>query len=219
MVKHKVGVLALQGGFASHAAVLASLGCDVSEVRTESELASCEGLVLPGGESTVLTRLLMQPGTGPSFGKPWEPGPLFLSIKEFARAKPVMGTCAGLIMLAEDSGDERVVSLAALPVTVARNAYGRQTESFIEAIELELPRARTSSASRAANDEPFQATFIRAPKITQVGKDVAILARAKDRLGNPYPVMVQFGRILGLTFHPELNPGDARVHEYFLSLF
>jgi 5'-phosphate synthase pdxT subunit len=218
-MNHKVGVLALQGGFASHAAVLASLGCDVSEVRTESELASCEGLVLPGGESTVLTRLLMQPGTGPSFGKPWEPGPLFLAMKEFARAKPVMGTCAGLIMLAEDSGDERVVSLGALPVTVARNAYGRQTESFIEAIELELPRTRASSASPAANDEPFQATFIRAPKITQVGKDVAILARAKDRLGNPYPVMVQFGRILGLTFHPELNPGDARVHEYFLSLF
>jgi len=215
----KVGVLALQGGFASHAAVLASLGCAVSEIRTEEELASCEGLILPGGESTVLTRLLMKPGTGPSFGKPWEPGPLFLALKNFARSKPVMGTCAGLIMLAEDSGDERVVPLGALPVTVARNAYGRQTESFIEPIALELPRARSASDGHEANDKPFQATFIRAPKITQIGKGVATLARARDRLGNPYPVMVQFERILGLTFHPELNPGDARVHEYFLSLF
>lgn len=215
----KVGVLALQGGFASHAAVLTSLGCAISEIRTEKELDSCEGLILPGGESTVLTRLLMKPGTGPSFGKPWEPGPLFLALKDFARSKPVMGTCAGLIMLAEDSGDERVVSLGALPVTVARNAYGRQTESFIEPISLELPHARSASAGRGATEGPFQATFIRAPKITQVGKGVTTLARAKDHLGNPYPVMVQFERILGLTFHPELNPGDTRVHEYFLSLF
>jgi 5'-phosphate synthase pdxT subunit len=210
-MKHTIGVLALQGGFASHQAVLESLGQDTVEVRTVDDLSRCDGLVIPGGESTVLTKLLMKPESGPAFGKPWEPGPLFLAIKEFAKTKPVMGTCAGLIMLARPCGDERVVSLDVLPVTVERNAYGRQTESFIEAVELTLPGA--------TDKEGYRATFIRAPKIAESGAGVEILARARGRSGESYPVMVRRGKILGLTFHPELTPSDARIHDYFLSLF
>lgn len=210
-MKHTIGVLALQGGFASHRTVLECLGQKTVEVRTVDDLSRCDGLVMPGGESTVLTKLLMRPESGPAFGKPWEPGPLFLAIREFAKTKPVMGTCAGLIMLARPCGDERVFSLDVLPVSVERNAYGRQTESFIELIELALP---------APGDKgEYRATFIRAPKIAEIGAGVEILARARGKTGEPYPVMVRRGKILGLTFHPELTPADPRIHGYFLSLF
>jgi 5'-phosphate synthase pdxT subunit len=223
-MKHIIGVLALQGGFASHAAVLSSLGQEVREVRTAKDLEPCEGLVIPGGESTVLTKLLMKSDTGPAFGGPWEAGPLFLAIAEFIKTKPVMGTCAGLIMLARDSGDERVVPLGALPVTVERNAYGRQTESFIEPIELDLPHGKTKKSAvetTQTTDEqkPFPATFIRAPKIAEVANGVEILARARNAKGSFDPVMVRFKNILGLSFHPELTPADTRVHEYFLTFF
>ena len=218
MMKHTIGILALQGGFASHRAVLESLGQDTVEVRTVDDLSRCDGLVIPGGESTVLTKLLMEPRSGPAFGKPWEPGPLFLAIREFAKAKPVMGTCAGLIMLARPCGDERVVSLDVLPVSVERNAYGRQTESFIEPVDLSLPGTKKGAAAPDDNGG-YRATFIRAPKIAEIGEGVEVLARARGKSGEPYPVMVRRGKILGLSFHPELTPGDARIHEYFLSLF
>lgn len=207
-----IGVLALQGGYASHIAVLESLGAKTREIRTAGELATCDALVIPGGESTVLTRLLMQPGTGPGSGLPWQPAPLYDAIRAFVAEKPVMGTCAGLIMLARPCGDERVVSFEALPVTVERNAYGRQTESFIAGIKLELPK------SPADNDAPYPATFIRAPKITGVGEGVSVLARAPNAEGGLDPVMVQYRNILGLTFHPELTPSDTRIHAYFLAM-
>lgn len=223
-MKHIIGVLALQGGFASHAAVLSSLGQEAREVRTAKDLEQCEGLVIPGGESTVLTKLLMKSDTGPAFGTPWEPGPLFIAIGEFVKTKPVMGTCAGLIMLARDSGDERVVPLGAIPVTVERNAYGRQTESFIEPIELDIPhgdakKIAIGTAQNAAERKPYPATFIRAPKITEIASGVEILARARNANGSFDPVMVRYKNILGLSFHPELTPADTRVHEYFLSFF
>jgi pyridoxal 5'-phosphate synthase pdxT subunit len=201
-----VGVLALQGGYASHIAVLRALGADAREVRTERDLAPCASLVIPGGESTVLTKLLMLRGTGPGTGRPWERSPLFDAIRAFALERPVMGTCAGLIMLARPCGDERVVSLDVLPVTVERNAYGRQTESFIERIPLD-PTFGDDGA-------PYPATFIRAPRIVSIDEGVAVLARA--RTGEP--VMVRKGNILALTFHPELTPKDARVHAYFLAM-
>ena len=211
-----VGVLALQGGYASHIAALASLGAHTVEVRMAEDLDRCDSLVIPGGESTVMTRLLMKSGTGPGAGKPWEAGALFLALKGFVAAKPVMGTCAGLIMLARPCGDDRVVSLDALPVSVERNAYGRQTESFIMDIEIGLGGER--GANGAAHDAPYPATFIRAPKIIEVEKGVEILASAKDSRGESYPVMVRYRNILGLAFHPELTPGDARIHEYFLAM-
>jgi 5'-phosphate synthase pdxT subunit len=211
-----VGVLALQGGYASHIAVLESIGAETLEVRTVADLARCGSLIIPGGESTVMTRLLMKGGTGPGAGKPWEPGPLFLALKDFTATYPVMGTCAGLIMLARPCGDERVVSLDALPVSVERNAYGRQTESFVMKVDIDLGGAKT--ASRSDVSPSYTATFIRAPKIIGVEKGVDVLASAKDARGEPYPVMVRSGNILGLAFHPELTPGDARIHEYFLTL-
>lgn len=208
-MKHIVGILALQGGFASHAAAFASLGVGVREVRTVEDLSDCSRLVIPGGESTVMTKLLMKAGTGPAEGRPWEPGPLFEALQGFASSRPVMGTCAGLIMLATASDDPRVVPLGVLPVALRRNGYGRQTESFIERIALDLP---------GAQDTPFTATFIRAPRITGLGEGVSVLARSRKDGGEGEPVMVRKGKILGLTFHPELTPGDARIHEYFLGL-
>lgn len=216
---HTVGVLALQGAFAQHIRVLESLGVGTREVRTAGELAGCDALVIPGGESTVLTRHLMEQGTGYGTGTPWRPLPLFDALRDFARSKPVMGTCAGLIILARDCGDERVVPLEALPVTVERNAYGRQTESFVRNIALELPKSfRQTRSTAIPADAPYPATFIRAPRIVGVEKDVAILASVENAAGGLDPVMVQFGKILALTFHPELTPHDARIHEYFISL-
>jgi len=204
-----VGVLALQGGFASHTAVLARLGATVHEVRVEQDLAGCDALVIPGGESTTLTRLLMEPNTGYGTGTPWKSGRLFGALREFARTRPTMGTCAGLIMLARPSLDERVVPLDVLPVSVERNAYGRQTESFIERIPLRFP---------GAGSEPYPATFIRAPKIVAMDGGVETLATARDAEGVENPVMVRYKKILALSFHPELTPQDARIHAYFLSM-
>lgn len=209
-MKPTIGVLALQGGYAKHIEVLASLGAATREVRTAGDLAPCDALVIPGGESTVMTRLLMEPGTGFGTGLPWKPAPLFLALRDFTGAKPVMGTCAGLIMLARPCGDERVVPLDVLPVTIERNAYGRQTESFVEDIALDLPATDGSP--------PYPATFIRAPRIVDVGPGVSVLALAKNASGGLDPVMVQQGRILGLTFHPELTIQDRRIHSYFLTL-
>jgi len=116
-----------------------------------------------------------------------------------------MGTCAGLIIMARPCGDERVVSLDVLPVSVERNSYGRQTESFIEPILLHL--------GGDGDERPFTATFIRAPRINAIDANVQILAHAKGD-----PVMVRSGHLLGLTFHPELTPADTRIHDYFLTL-
>jgi 5'-phosphate synthase pdxT subunit len=211
-MNHIIGVLALQGGYASHIAVLRTLGAETREVRTLSDLESCGALVIPGGESTVLTKHLMAGGTGPGTGLPWERSPFFNAVREFALEKHVMGTCAGLIMLARPCGDERVVSLDVLPVTVERNAYGRQTESFIERIELD--------PSFGGAGKPYPATFIRAPRISAVGEGVTVLARSGDKKTDPLgePVMVRKDNLLGLTFHPELTPSDTRIHEYFLEM-
>lgn len=212
-----IGVLALQGGYASHIAVLRALGADAREVRTERDLAPCQALVIPGGESTVLTKLLMMSGTGPGTGRAWERSTLFGALRAFALEKPVMGTCAGLIMLARPCLDERVVSLDVLPVSVERNAYGRQTESFIERIALD-----PAFGGAHDNSAPYPATFIRAPRITAIGEGVTVLARASTTRdggvsdGKGEPVMVRKGTILALTFHPELTPKDTRIHEYFL---
>ncbi len=193
-MKRTIGVLALQGGFASHISVLDKLGAAAREIRTPADLSGCDGLVIPGGESTVMTKLLLADDSS-----------FYPALRTFALKYPVMGTCAGLIIMARPCGDERVVSLDVLPVSVERNSYGRQTESFIEPILLHL--------GGDGDERPFTATFIRAPRINAIDANVQILAHAKGD-----PVMVRSGHLLGLTFHPELTPADTRIHDYFLTL-
>ncbi|GAC1601422.1 MAG: pyridoxal 5'-phosphate synthase glutaminase subunit PdxT [Acidimicrobiales bacterium] len=184
-----IGVLALQGAFFEHSAALRSLGAHVVEVRLPEALSGVDALVLPGGESTTMSMLLTSSG-------------LFDGIAGLiADGTPVMGTCAGLILLASDVGDGRPDqrSFAALDVAVLRNGYGRQRDSFETPLEV---------AEIAGG--PFPAVFIRAPRISRVGAGVDVLASVGDD-----PVLVRQGRILAAAFHPELS-GDLRLHQMFL---
>jgi len=169
-------VLAVQGNFREHATMLRRLGAEVVEVRKPEQLEELAGLVIPGGESTTITRLMRLYG-------------IEEAIRRFER--PVLGTCAGLIVLDRDH-------LELLDITVERNAYGRQVASF-EA-DLELP----------GEEKPLRGVFIRAPRVDRVGEDVEVLAKLDGE-----PVLLRQGRYLVATFHPELT-GDTRVHELFL---
>jgi 5'-phosphate synthase pdxT subunit len=171
-----IGVLALQGNFREHAAMLRRLGADVVEVRKPEELDGLDGLVIPGGESTAIMRLIRLYG-------------LEEAIRRFTR--PVFGTCAGLILLDRDHLD-------LIDVAVLRNAYGRQVASFETDLDLAGERLR--------------GVFIRAPRISATGADVEVLAELDGE-----PVLVQQGRFLAATFHPELTD-DSRIHERFLEL-
>lgn len=177
-----IGVVALQGGFAAHAAMLRSLGARVREVRTPRDLEGLDGLVWPGGESTTMTLGVEREGLA-------EPVRALV-----AAGTPVFGTCAGLIMLDREH-------LGVMDVRTRRNAFGRQAHSF-EA-DLELP---------GVEGGPLRAVFIRAPWIVEAGPDVAILASVDG-----HPVAAQQGRLLAVSFHPELS-GDTRLHERFLRL-
>jgi pyridoxal 5'-phosphate synthase pdxT subunit len=186
----KVGVLALQGAFREHAEVLDSLGADVVEVRVPAHLAGIDGLFLPGGESTTITKLLDSSGLA---------APLR---EQIADGMSVFGTCAGLILLArrvdDEHGDSYPGALNALDCVVQRNAYGRQRESF--------------EATLTVDDlEGFPGVFIRSPVITDVGDAVEVLAVHGDN-----PVLVRQGRVWAATFHPELS-GDLRLHQRFLN--
>jgi 5'-phosphate synthase pdxT subunit len=186
-----VGVLALQGDFREHLAVLRGLGADAVAVRRPSELASVSGLVIPGGESSVMDKLAR------TFG-------LFEPLRAaIANGLPVYGTCAGLIMLADRVLDaiEGQQSLGGLDVTVRRNAFGSQLESF--ETDLDIP---------AVGDEPMHAVFIRAPIVETVGDAATPLAALADGR----VVAVEQGNLVGTSFHPEMT-GDTRFHEYFLS--
>jgi len=192
---HKVGVLALQGASRRHAEALAALGAHPVEVRTVEDLTGVEGLVLPGGESTTMSKLLELSG-------------LFDPIAERLRAgMPALGTCAGLILLASDILDGRPDqrSFAALDVGVRRNAFGRQVASF----EADLDIAGPSFGSLPGG--PFPGVFIRAPVIERVGEGVEVLATVDGR-----PILCRQGPVIAAAFHPELS-GDLRVHEWFLS--
>jgi len=183
----KVGVLALQGAFARHAEVLRALGAHPIEVRRPDQL-DLDAFVLPGGESTTISLLLDSSGLRHALSE------------RLAQGVPVLGTCAGLILLANDvlDGRDGQRSLCVLDAAVRRNAYGSQRESF-EA-PLDLP-----------GDGPaFPGVFIRAPVIEDVGPDVEVLARHEGR-----PVLIATGAVVGATFHPELS-GDNRVHQLFL---
>ncbi len=181
-----VGVLALQGDFLEHKGMLRGLGAQPVEVRLPGQLDGLDALIIPGGESTTIGKLAV------SYG-------LLEPLREFARQKPVWGTCAGMIMLARDIGRDQPL-LGLMNITVNRNAFGRQVDSF--ETDLDVP---------ALGPEPFRALFIRAPLVTAVGDGVEVLAR----LDGSSIVAVRQGHWLATAFHPELT-GDSRFHRYFL---
>ncbi len=182
----KVGVLALQGDFEAHRKALARAGAEAVEVRTGAELAAVDGLVIPGGESTTMLKLM-------SVENLVEP------VREFGRSKPIFGTCAGAILLAREVSHPAQESLGLMDIGIERNAYGRQLDSRIAHIQPD-----------GLEGEPVEAVFIRAPIIRRVGEGARVLARY-----NGDPVLVEQGLHLVATFHPELTP-DARVHELFV---
>lgn len=183
----KIGVLAVQGAFIEHEHIIEQIGHEVVEIRQKKDLEGIDGIILPGGESTVQGQLLRKLD-------------MLDTIKSLiAGGLPTLATCAGLILLAEHIDNDDNVHIGTLPVTVKRNAYGRQLGSFVR------------TAPMKGFDE-FSMTFIRAPYISSVKDNVDVLATVDDRI-----VAVQYNNQIGLAFHPELSD-DTRIHEYFISL-
>ena len=183
----KTGVLAVQGAFIEHRRIIEALGTECVEIRQEKDLSGIDGIILPGGESTVQGQLIRKTG-------------MFDTIKnDILKGLPVLATCAGLILLSEkiEGQDER--HLSTLPVTVKRNAYGRQLESFM-------------TRGSVGDIKDFPEVFIRAPYITAVSPEVDILSKTDDNT-----VGVRYKKQLGFAFHPEMTE-DSRVHEMFLKL-
>lgn len=188
MVAPIVGVLALQGAFEAHAAILDSLGVSTVEVRTSEQLASVDALVVPGGESTTMSMLLERSG-------------MLEPLRErVADGLPVLGTCAGMILMASEISDGREDqhALGALEMSVARNGYGRQIDSFEADLEID------------DLDTPFHAVFIRAPVVERVGDSVEVLATVDGQ-----PVLCRKGPVTVSSFHPELSDDD-RLHRRWL---
>lgn len=184
----KIGILAVQGDFEAHAAMLRELGVETVEVRTVGDLDGCDGLILPGGESTTQLQFMQEEG-------------LFDAVKKFAGdGGAIFGTCAGAILLATQVKNPEQESLRLLDMTVLRNAYGRQVASEVVQGASEL------------KDEPLEMVFIRAPIIERVGPGVKVLAEYAGK-----PALVQNGRILAAGFHPELTD-DPTVHQHFLEM-
>ena len=185
----KIGVLALQGAFIEHIKMLRRLGVAAVEARLPHQLDELDGLIIPGGESTTIGKLATAYG-------------LIAPLRRFAETKPTWGTCAGMIFLAKDIGINEQPILGAMDITVDRNAFGRQIDSF----ETELQIAGLEGA-------PFHAVFIRAPVVTAVEPGVDILARLDDGR----VVAVRQGRLLATAFHPELTD-DLRLHACFCAI-
>jgi pyridoxal 5'-phosphate synthase pdxT subunit len=183
----RIGVLALQGDFAMHARALQKCGADVVEIRKPEQLQDIDGLIMPGGESTTLLKLMDLWGFVPALEKFHGSG------------RPIFGTCAGLILAARDVTNPAQLSLGLIDVGVERNAYGRQRESF----------ETRGTATLDGRPVPIEMVFIRAPRIRRVGPGVETLARHGDDA-----VMARQGSVLVATFHPELTD-DPTVHEYF----
>jgi len=183
----KVGVLGLQGDFREHLHVLKRLNVEARDVRTVEDLKIVDALILPGGESTTIARLMTQSG-------------IDQAIQERHRnGMPLYGTCAGMILLAKEVVESKPQGLGLIDITVSRNAYGRQIDSFEADLHIK-------------NMGALHAVFIRAPKITKCGSSVEVLAEHEGAL-----VLARQGRVLVSSFHPELT-GDTRIHEYFLRM-
>ena len=186
-----VGVLALQGDFAAHQAALARAGAETVLVRTAGQLEGLDGLVLPGGESTTMLKLMRYEG-------------LMEPLAAFGRSKPMFGTCAGAILMATEVRGPAQASLGLMDLEIERNAYGRQIDSRIVEIEPDAELTRRTAAGK------LEAVFIRAPIIRRTGPNAKVLA-----VYNNDPVLVEEGRHLVATFHPELT-ADSRIHRLFL---
>lgn len=188
--RKRIGVLALQGDFKEHAAMLRNIGAEPVEVRRREQLENLDGLIIPGGESTAIGKLMV------SYG-------LLKPIQEMiSSCKPVWGSCAGMILLAKDLGGLKQPLIGALDVKVRRNAFGRQLDSF----ETDIPMEELG-------EQPVHAVFIRAPWVDEVGPAVKVLGKLEDGT----IVAVRQGNLLATSFHPELTD-DTRFHEYFLQM-
>lgn len=208
--RQTAAVLAVQGAFIEHERRLEELGCRCVELRQARDLAQpFDRLVLPGGESTVQAKLLRELG-------------MFEPLRErIAGGMPVLATCAGLILLAQAIENDPATHFATLPVTVRRNAYGRQLGSFTAQVPWQGSAAcgdaeRGEALHSDAGASPLPMTFIRAPKIVEVGPDVEVLASVDDGAGRS-PAAVRHGNQVACAFHPELD-ADPRIHRLFLEL-
>jgi 5'-phosphate synthase pdxT subunit len=189
----KIGVLALQGDFAEHIAMLRRLGVETAEVRLPEHLNGLDGLIMPGGESTTIGKLAVAYG-------------LMEPLREFGKSKAIWGTCAGAIFLSKDARRDQPL-LGIMDITVLRNAFGAQVDSFEADLEIDALKQATQTAT------PYHAIFIRAPIIESVSGDAKVLSALPDgRI-----VAAQEGKLLATSFHPELT-SDCRFHEYFISL-
>ena len=185
-----VGILAFQGDFAKHQEVFAKLGCLTQLVKSSWQLANIDCLVIPGRESSVIDRFIKSQQIA-------DP------IKEFATKKPVWGTCAGMIMLATQvENDPGLTPLGLLDITVDRNGYGRQFDSFVDDGEFTVN----------GKNQKLEMVFIRAPKVSSIGEGVQVLGKCRKE-----PVIVQQGKVIATAFHPELTK-SAKFQQYFLSL-
>lgn len=191
----KIGILALQGAFIEHQAILERLGAQTCQVRLPRHLEGLDGLILPGGESTTIGKLMV------AFH-------LLEPLREFGREKAIWGTCAGAILLSKDAGRDQPL-LGLMDITIQRNAFGRQVESFEAALNVPALSPFNSNGS----NPPYHAVFIRAPLIAEAGPGVDICASLPDgRI-----VAARQGKLLATSFHPELTEDD-RFHRWFLEL-
>jgi 5'-phosphate synthase pdxT subunit len=182
-----LGILAVQGDFGLHQKILDRLGVKNITVRNEKELKQCDALIIPGGESTAFIRLLSSIQ-------------LDRAIKNFGHKRPIMGTCAGLIMLSSKVSSNSITPLNLIDIDVSRNAYGRQIDSFIDTVQLTLNKKTIN----------FEGVFIRAPKINKIGEGVTPLGYHQGNI-----ILAENDKILVATFHPELT-SDTTIHQYFI---
>ncbi len=185
----RIGVLALQGDFHEHLSCFKKLNVDTFEVRSRSDLEYIHGLVIPGGESTTISKLLKSTKLDA------------LITDKSSKGMPIWGTCAGLIMISKNITEGDPKPLGLLDITTSRNYYGRQIDSFIENIRFD------------SDENLFEAVFIRAPAIIKLGRNVKTIAKSSDNT----PVAVRQNNILGTSFHPELT-SDLRIHKYFIEM-
>ena len=184
----KIGVLSLQGGYEKHIDILERLNIQTSKVKYKKDLLNIDALIIPGGESSALSNLI-------------EKESLYTPLKKFISKYPVYGTCAGLILLSKSiENNNKVRSFDVLNITLTRNGWGRQINSFSKNISIKIFKNK------------YKGIFIRAPKISNCGNSIDILS-----VLNNSPVMIQQNKILGTTFHPELTD-DTRIHEYFIKM-